>query len=114
MQTLALKKNNHTAVAMELSTLEHLKSFHFGGVVGIFKEGSSKAFRVLFYTIVLLICLGYKTLCHMFTYAYIYKKKVHLSHLLYSSQQIELGCLFLLFATLVWIFTYKYNNLSIA
>lgn len=30
MQTIALKENNHVADALELSTLEHLKSFHFG------------------------------------------------------------------------------------
>lgn len=40
------------AAAMELSTTECLKSFHFarGGVVvvGMLKEGSRKAFSVLF------------------------------------------------------------------
>lgn len=42
----------------------------------------------------------------MFTYAYIYKENMHLSYVLYSTQQIESGYLSLFFVTLVWIFTF--------
>lgn len=53
MKTIALKENNRIADTKELSALECLKSFHFGlrgrvVVAGMFKEGSSKDFSVLF------------------------------------------------------------------
>lgn len=74
-------------------------------VVGMFKERRRKAFSVLFQTIILSIYFGHKTLCHMFTYAYIYKENMRLFYLLHLTQQIELGYLPLLFLTLVWICT---------
>lgn len=104
MKTIALKENNHMAAAMELSTLESLKSSHFGGgepwLLGCLRRGVVKLlvfyFRLSYYQFLLGI-----RLCHMFTYAYIYKENRHTSYLLHSTQQSELGYLSLFLVTLI-------------
>lgn len=109
MKTIALKENNPITAAFEPSTLERLKSFHFGRAVGIFKEGVAKLsafdFRLSYYQFI----WGMR-LHHVFTRANIYQENTPVSHLLSSIQQIELGYLCLFFAALVWIFTSKCSD----
>ena len=79
MKTIALKENNPAASALELSTFEWLKSFHFGRAVGVFEEGVVKLVLFYFSLSYYQFIWGYEAMPRVYLCKYLARKPAYIT-----------------------------------